>query len=745
MPAWSSGQSIAGRYRLERSLGRGGSAEAWSASDTLDDSRVLIKLPHGADAVASFDREYDASRALDHPDVPRALAHGREGGYPYLVTACVEGRSLADRRGQPFASLAPLLVNLARTLAFVHGKGWVHRDLKAGNVLVSGERRALLTDFGLAARIGESQPPHGGSPFTRSPQQAAGLPADPADDLYSFGALLYELLSGHPPFYPDEAALEAENRQVPRLQAAHPVPARVAGLIERLLAADPDARPPSMRAVADELEVAMNDSDNSVHSGWRAPRAAPAGAKPRGPMRWWPWIAGALFLAAAFFVFVVLPDHAPTPVVEPASVAAPVGSSRSAAPDAPLVAAARAAALRAQNDFTVRAAALEQRGVAAWSGPELATARAAALDGERLLKSEQYADALAQYTAAGNHLAAVEARAPEALAKALSDGAAALASAQSGQATQAFQLALAIEPGSAAAKHGLKRAAAADRVQELIVQARRAASDKDWAASAEAYRHALSLDAETVEARDGLANAQRELNEQQYQTAMAQGLQALNQRRFASARAAIERARQVRPAAVEPKDLAARVSTAIATTRVEDLRTEATAHERAERWSDALAIYDSILERNGTLLFARQGHDRVAPRVALDASLSDFVARPERLGSPEVRDAAKRALAEAARLSGAGPVLRGQTGKVESLLATAATPVRVAIESDSATEVVIYRIGALGVFARREVELAPGTYTVLGTRAGFRDVRRELKVRPGAAPAALIVRCEDRI
>ena len=82
---------------------------------------------------------------------------------------------------------------------------------------------------------------------------------------------------------------------------------------------------------------------------------------------------------------------------------------------------------------------------------------------------------------------------------------------------------------------------------------------------------------------------------------------------------------------------------------------------------------------------------------------------------------------------------------VESLLATAATPVRVAIESDSATEVVIYHVGALGAFARREVELAPGTYTVLGSRAGYRDVRRELKVRPGEAPAALIVRCEDRI
>jgi serine/threonine protein kinase len=159
MPAWSSGQSIAGRYRLERPLGRGASAEAWSANDTVENSRVLIKLASGAGAAAvSFDREYDASRALDHPDVPRALAHGRHGDSPYLVTTCVEARSLADRRGQPFAELAPLLVGLARTVAFVHGKGWVHRDLKPANVLVGGNQRVLLTDFGLAARIGERQP-----------------------------------------------------------------------------------------------------------------------------------------------------------------------------------------------------------------------------------------------------------------------------------------------------------------------------------------------------------------------------------------------------------------------------------------------------------------------------------------------------------------------------------------------------------------------------------------------------------
>jgi len=754
MPAWSSGQSIAGRYRLERPLAGGSSAEAWSASDTVTATRVLIKLPCAAGpgaAAASFDREYDASRSLDHPDVPRALAHGREGEYPFLVATFVDGRSLADRRGQPFAAVAPLLINLARTLACVHEKGWVHRDLKTGNVLVSGDRRALLTDFGLAARMGERQAPHGGSPFTRSPQQAAGMPAAAADDLYSFGALLYELLSGNPPHFPDRAAVELADRRPPRMQPVHPVPERIERLIRQLLEPDPTARPPSMQAVADLLEVAMNDtqplggtrSEVSVNANWQAPGGESAPKARTAPLRWKPLAAGALFLAAAFLVFVVLPERAPAPVP-------PVSSTPLTAPQsAPVVATAstqaREAALRAQSRYLDAVAALEKRGAGAWSGPELALARASGQEGERLLQSEQYADALAAYSAAAEHITAVEARAPQALQQALSDGAQALAAARVAEATQAYQLALVIDPENAAAKHGLKRVGAADRVQELIVEARRAATASNWAAAVDAYRHALALDDEAAEAREGLAVAERALNEALYGTAMAEALRGLDTRRFAAARAAIDRARSLRPAAPEPKDLAARVNAAIAGTRIEDLRTEAQDHERSERWSDALTVYQSILERNSTLLFAREGLDRVAPRVRLDERLRDLIARPERLGSPEIREAARRALTEAGTLAKQGPVLASQVAKVESMLGTAEKPVRVALESDAATQVVIYRVGALGAFTRREIELPPGTYTVLGTRAGFRDVRHELKVRPGELPAALVVRCEDRI
>ena len=241
----------------------------------------------------------------------------------------------------------------------------------------------------IAARTGERQPPNGGSPFTRSPQQAAGLPAAPADDLYSFGALLHELLSGHPPHYPDRAAVNVEDRRPPRLKPLGAVPVRIERLIERLLDPEPAARPASMRDVIAELEVSMNEtqplgsheteaadkpaSEVAVTPRWRAPAASGVQGKSGGGQRGWPWAAAAVLLAAAVIVFVVLPRYAPTPApvtVSPVEVSdAEPATSPVVAPNA-ASAAARAAALRAQTRYTARAAALERRHAVAWSGPQ---------------------------------------------------------------------------------------------------------------------------------------------------------------------------------------------------------------------------------------------------------------------------------------------------------------------------------------------------------------------------------------
>jgi hypothetical protein len=102
-------------------------------------------------------------------------------------------------------------------------------------------------------------------------------------------------------------------------------------------------------------------------------------------------------------------------------------------------------------------------------------------------------------------------------------------------------------------------------------------------------------------------------------------------------------------------------------------------------------------------------------------------------------------LDRAARVPAPGPRLQGQIARLAQQVLEAETPIRVALASDNLTEVQIYRIGKLGPFEQKDLELMPGRYTVVGTRAGFRDVRKELNLTPGSAPPTLVVRCEERI
>jgi hypothetical protein len=168
-------------------------------------------------------------------------------------------------------------------------------------------------------------------------------------------------------------------------------------------------------------------------------------------------------------------------------------------------------------------------------------------------------------------------------------------------------------------------------------------------------------------------------------------------------------------------------------------------YEREERWSDALGEYRAALAVDAKLLDAKQGVERVEPRVMLDAALASYLDRPERVFSDAVRGAARATLAQAAAIADPGPVLAGQMTRLRALLAAAETPVRLVIASDKLTDVTIYRVGKLGVFDRKDMEVLPGRYTVVGTRSGFRDVRREITILPGSVPPELTIRCEEKI
>jgi len=227
--------------------------------------------------------------------------------------------------------------------------------------------------------------------------------------------------------------------------------------------------------------------------------------------------------------------------------------------------------------------------------------------------------------------------------------------------------------------------------------------------------------------------------------AMTQGLERLAQGELETAERAFEQALTLRPGAAEAADGLERIEAERQLVAIADHQERATAHEEQERWAEAAEEYAAVLALDATIRFAQEGQQRATARHGLSESLDSHISRPDRLASDQVLEAARDLLGEAREVDPKGPELLRQIDRLAAKVEIASTPIRVVLVSDGTTDVLLFRVGRLGTFERRELDLRPGTYTVVGTRDGYRDVRRTLEVTPGAATPSLTIRCEELI
>ena len=235
------------------------------------------------------------------------------------------------------------------------------------------------------------------------------------------------------------------------------------------------------------------------------------------------------------------------------------------------------------------------------------------------------------------------------------------------------------------------------------------------------------------------------MREDQYAKAVGAGVAALEAGRPEEARAAFAAARKLEPRGAEAAQGLARVAAAVRSREFDAARTRAAAFEAGEHWHEALREYVAVLRLDPSLSFAQQGRARSEARAELADRLQALIDHPQRLAAPEVRSEAYTLLGVARAQAVPGPALRAQSARLARLLPEFDRPVHLALESDEATEVAIPRIGSFGTFSRRDIELKPGRYTVVGTRAGYRDVRRDVTVSPGADLQTVTVRCVEPI
>ncbi len=265
---------LAGRYRLEQVIGRGGMSTVYRATDLSLDRTVAVKVALDPQAeenpvyVARFKREARAAAALNHSGAVTVFDAGADGPTRYIVMEFVDGRSLADilREQDPARPLEPrraarIAEQIADTLVAAHAAGIVHRDIKPGNVMVEAADRVKVLDFGIArtsdaVALTRTASVLGTAPYM-APEQAMGNPADARSDIYSLGCVLFEMLTGEPPFMADVAA--AVLHQHVHVQPKAPsernpaVPPALDALVLEMLAKAPNDRPQTAAEVRDRL------------------------------------------------------------------------------------------------------------------------------------------------------------------------------------------------------------------------------------------------------------------------------------------------------------------------------------------------------------------------------------------------------------------------------------------------------------------------------------------------------------
>jgi tetratricopeptide (TPR) repeat protein len=233
--------------------------------------------------------------------------------------------------------------------------------------------------------------------------------------------------------------------------------------------------------------------------------------------------------------------------------------------------------------------------------------------------------------------------------------------------------------------------------------------------------------------------------EDAYAKAAGEGFAALGAGQLDKARRSFEKARALRPDGPEARDGLRRVDAAHAGRAFAVRRAEAEDLEDEERWQDALDAYDAVLRQDGSQAWAQEGRARAGARLQLGDSLQALIDHPDRLANPRLRDDAAVLLQTAQQQPVSGPVLRTQIARLTALLPALDKPVRLSLVSDNHTQVTISSVGTFGSFARRDIELRPGRYTVIGTRDGYREVRRDITVSPGEEFLTVNVICSEPI
>jgi tetratricopeptide (TPR) repeat protein len=754
---------------------------AWLAIDLASHERVCLKVfsqPLTAEQRVSLSAAIDSHRGLIHPNIARTSRLLQADGQDLLVSQHIKGSKplhLTDSLSAQWLHIEQLM----DVLEYTHKLDAAHGHLQVRNLFIDEQQSLCLTDFGLPL------PVSGSLSATLSPQVRAGQIVDASDDIYSLGQILFTLLTGHPWLAGQEA------------QASIPVVDEVHQLIMAMLAESAFDRPRHLSTIRNVLNSHYGRAENSVaktdsavsaaadkrqsdrnpatltataFSRQQPPNVAESSPAPVAQLQKLPesrpgvsamqvLVALSCLLLLVIGVFFFLP--AATILQPPQTDVASQDSTginknsqtelevAAAKPQAPLEIARNermlAKAKEIASELLRAQIALEDQGAQTWGAPAYEDVVLQGMTADELYRQGDYALALDQYQTAIDAATALLAQVPDIRATNQAIATQALLDGDVDAAIAALTILKAIDPSDAGVKKQFRRAENLVQVIELVANARQQENSQALNEAQRLYQQALDLDAAWLPAQEGLQRMQAGLLLQRFNVTMSRGFASLEAGEIDKAREAFNTAKQIMPQSSAPADGLTQLATVSQAQKISRLKASAEQAADTEEWPDAISQFEQLLSVDSTLIFASTGLEQARQRQKLGEAMTRYLADPGVMREDDALSSAKKTLITASRIKYRGPQLQQQIGDLSHLISLARISIPVVLTSDNLTSVTVYKVGVLGPLARHELALFPGTYTIVGKRAGYRDVQRRLILAGGNSPQAIYISCDEKI
>jgi len=468
------------------------------------------------------------------------------------------------------------------------------------------------------------------------------------------------------------------------------------------------------------------------------------------------WAGGGVLLMSALVVIFLLPGWVDTPTVEllPSDISSSSPNIKTGQPTSPAEMSpwerAQESELRKESqnilaEMLEAQSTLVDHGVDVWASDEFNLAKQHAESGDDLYNNRDFLQARNEYHQALTLFGDLVDKIDDVYHQFMEAGNQALIDGDPIKATEAFQLALAIDDIDRAASSGLERASLLDEVNSLIDQGDDQLKDSRFEQAKEFYQQALAIDSKSDLAKQQTQLADQKILDRNFNRNMSSGFAALQDKQFSQAQKSFNSALKIKQNSNEARNALEITKNNLTTARINSMLSTAKKLEMQEKWHEALTGYNSALSLDASLAEAQSGQKRTSVRAQIHDRLDQILNQSERLYDHVVYDEITAFHKTVSAVSNPGPVLTSQLDKLTYLLNKTIAPVPIILQSDNLTEVTFHKVGQLGYFTSKEVSVRPGNYVIVGHRDGYRDVRIELFVDPDKPSPVINIQANEKI